>query len=79
MKLVSNLFLMKFLHKLDVFVYTIIIIPEPIVNECKNEILESIIYQIRRVFYPLILTDKYIFSRAEIDEDITFNASFCDL
>ena len=66
---------MKYMHKLDVFVYTIIIIPEPNETESKNEILESIRYQIRQVFGRLILTDKYIFSRAKIDEDITFKAS----
>ena len=78
-KVVSNLFLMKFLNKLDVFVYPVEIIPEPAENDLQVSIMRSIARQIKTIFHPFALAGKCIVSRAEITEDHCFKAPLYDI
>ncbi len=77
-KVVSNLFIMKFLNKLDVFVYPVDISPEPAENDLRVKVMRSIASQVNQVFYPFALAGKCIVSKAEIFEDQCFKAPLND-
>lgn len=75
-KVVSNLFLMKILSKLDIYVYPVDIIPEPAENDLQVSVMKSIARQIKTIFNPFALAGKCIVSKAEITEDHIFKAPY---
>lgn len=54
-KLVSNLFLMKILAKLDMLVYPVEIYPKPAENIAHVRVMKQAARQINQIFYPFAL------------------------
>ncbi len=75
-RVVSNLFIMKLLKKLDVYVYPVEMVPEPQENDLRVGVMRSIARQINTIFKPFALAGKCIVSKAQINEDCTFKAPF---
>ena len=74
----SNLFLLKFMKKLDVFVYPVEIDPEPQETFARNEVMRIIHRQIKTVFGAYALAGKCIASTSDISEEPTFKAAYKD-